>query len=257
MKVRPPAPPPPPGSWRGLWLVCARELAAAIDSPIAATTLIAFSLVASSLYMNEFFLIGQLEMSSFFERLPLLFTLFLPALSMRSWSEERATRTFELLVSLPLSPLTLVLGKWLATLALLTAALLGSLPIVLMLVALGSPDLLWILSGYLGAFLLGAWLLAIGGLFSALARDQVVAFVSTAFFAFLALASGDARVVAVIDGWAADALPGSWIADTLSALPHFERLLDGQVDSASLIYFGGGTLAALLASAWIVARDRA
>ncbi|MFT4537579.1 MAG: ABC-2 type transport system permease protein [Planctomycetota bacterium] len=245
-----------PSRLAGIRIICGREFTASFDSPIAATTVIAFLLVASSLYMNEFFLIGQLEMNSFFERLPLLFALFLPALSMRAWSEEKSSRTFELLVTLPYHSSTLVIGKWLASTLLLVLALAASTPIVAMLISLGDPDLARIAAGYLAALLLGAWLLAIGSFLSALTQDQVVAFVATAFLIFVLISTGDARVVAIIDGWAPSLGLGHWMQQTLSALPHYERMIAGLVDTGALLYFGGGTAAALFATAHIVARER-
>ncbi|TDJ68196.1 MAG: ABC transporter permease [Planctomycetota bacterium] len=248
--------PTAPGFLAGTRVVFARELAATFDSNIAYVAAIGFLLLASSLFMNEFFLVGRLDMTPFFELLPPLFVLFLPAISMRLWAEDRRTRTFELLVTLPLRPLQLVLGKYGAALGLFAVFLLGTTPIVVMLCALGDPDLLLIASGYLGAFLFGALLLAIGALLSSLSSDQIVAFILTALVSFALVVSGDERVVAVLDGLVPALAPGTWIAATLSALPHYEAFVRGVVELSALLYFVVFSAAILALGALVVQRHR-
>ena len=85
----------PRDTWRGVKLVAAREIGASFDSGIAYVTTIAFALLANSIFMNEFFLTGTVDMSGFFEMLPLLLAFFLPALSMRLWAEERRQRMLD------------------------------------------------------------------------------------------------------------------------------------------------------------------
>ena len=104
--------------WSGVRLVAARELGAAFDSGIATVATVALTLLASSIFMNEFFLTGTVDMTPFFDLLPLLLAFFLPALSMRLWAEEKKSRTIELLFTLPIRPLQAVLGKYLAALGL-------------------------------------------------------------------------------------------------------------------------------------------
>jgi ABC-2 type transport system permease protein len=96
---------------------------------------------ANAWFMNEFFLAARLDMTPFFERLPFVFVVFVPALSLRQWSEDLRSRTFELWMTLPLRPVEIVVGKYLAGLALIAVFLAGSLPIVVLLLALGEPDL--------------------------------------------------------------------------------------------------------------------
>jgi len=225
-------------SWTaGLRAVAGRELASAFDSNVAYVATIAGLLAVASAFMNEFFLSGKLDMTPFFDALAPALVLLMPAIAMRTWSEDLATRTFELWTTLPLSSAQLVLGKYLAALALYLVFLAGTLPIVAMLCALGDPDLGRIASGYLGAVLLGALLLAIGQLVSGLSADQIVVFLATAFVAFALLGCGHPRVVAVLDG-VAEGL-GTALHDRVSALPHYARFVRGTVAASSLAYFGG------------------
>ena len=109
-------------------------------------------------------------MRGFFERMPLLLAVFLPAVSMRLWAEERKQRTLELLLTLPIVPFQAILGKYAAALGLLLLFLLMSLSIVVMLAFLGHPDYGLVLSGYLGVTFLGALFLA-GGCSSRRSRE--------------------------------------------------------------------------------------
>jgi ABC-2 type transport system permease protein len=244
-------------SARGALLVAGRELAGACDSKVAWVATIAALLALSSVFMNEFFLAGKLEMRPLFDLLPLFFVLYLPALSMRSWSEDLRSRTFELWMTLPLAPGAVVAGKYLASLALLVLFLAGTLPVVLLLVALGEPDLGRIASGYAGAFLLGATLLALGGLCSALTADQIVAFLAASFGAFLLVFLGEERVVAVLDGAAPGWRVGSFLSDHVSALPPYESFVRGSLSLGACIWFAGLALFFLACTSLAVRRNRA
>jgi ABC-2 type transport system permease protein len=241
---------------RGVRAIAARELGAYFDSSIAYVYTIAFAVLANSVFMNEFFLAGTADMRGWFERMPLFFAVFLPAVSMRLWAEERRQRTIEPLLTLPIVPLQAVLGKYAAALALLGVFLASSLPIVVMLVALGRPDLGQIASSYLGLIGLGALLLAAGALLSALSGDQIVAFVTASLAAFALVLSGEPRVVAVLDGLAPALAAGTLLRDTLSAMPHFESFLAGSVSLAAVLYFLLFSVLFLWTNALLLARAR-
>ncbi|SVA62003.1 uncharacterized protein METZ01_LOCUS114857, partial [marine metagenome] len=121
-----------------------------------------FLVMAGTSFTNSFFLAGVIDMTPFFDTLPFLLIPFVPALTMRAWSEEHAQGTVELLLTLPLQPVQVVTGKYSAALLYYGLVLAGSLPIVAMLLWLGEPDLGMIFCGYIGALLLGALFLAFG-----------------------------------------------------------------------------------------------
>lgn len=220
------------------WVVAHRELGAYFDSAIAYVYASAFLVLSCSAFMNAFFLASVADMSAYFASLPFLLILFAPAITMRTWSEERAQQTFELVVTLPLRPLELILGKYLAALLFYLVILTGSLPIVVMLLVLGDPDLGLIFAGYLGALCLGALLLAGGVFVSSLTRNQVVAFVLAAVLACLLVFSGHAAVVEVVDGLSPTWQMGTWMYESLSVLPHYEAFTGGLIGLGHLLYFG-------------------
>jgi ABC-2 type transport system permease protein len=221
----------------GMRVVFRRETDAYFDSSIAYVYAAVFLLLAHGIFMNGFFLESVLDMGEYFRVLPFLVALFIPAITMRSWAEERSHGTFELVMTLPLRTFEIVLGKFLAALVFYLAVLLGSLPIVAMLMWLGKPDLGLIASSYLGAVLLGALFLALGIFISGLTREQIVAFVLATFACALLVLSGHEKVVEVLDGLAPKWQAGTWLYESVSVLPHFDSFCRGVVSLADASYF--------------------
>jgi ABC-2 type transport system permease protein len=225
------------GLLAGVRVVFSRESGAYFNSSIAYVYASVFVLLAHGMFMNGFFLESVVDMAPYFRTLPYLLTLFIPAITMRSWAEERASGTFEVLMTLPLRPIACVLGKYFAALLFYLAVLAGSLPIVIMLVCLGRPDAGLLASSYLGAILLGALLLAIGIFVSGLTREQIVAFVVSVFACAILVLSGHEKVVEVLDGLKPEWQAGTWLARTVSVLPHYESFCRGVVSLADAFYF--------------------
>jgi ABC-2 type transport system permease protein len=240
----------------GFRAVLGRELAATFDSPIAYVAICSGLLATTSVFLNEFFLTAKLDLSPFFAILPWALALLAPALGMRLWSEDLRTRTFELWRTLPLSSAQVVLGKYAAALAVHAVFLLGSLPLVALLLWLGSPDLGAIAAGYLGVFLLGAELLAISAFVSSRTPDQITAFLASALLSFALLALGEPHVVAILDGLAPERAPGTFLAHTVSPLPHVARCARGFVPLAGLVQMIGVAAAFLALNARSVAEER-
>lgn len=221
----------------GIVLVARRELRAYFDSPIAYITAGAFLLLSGSSFMNSFFLQGVIDMAPFFDTLPYLLIAFIPAITMRTWSEEHAQGTVELLLTLPLEPLHVVAGKYLAALVYFALVLAGTLPIVFMLLWLGEPDLGKIFSAYVGAMLLGGLFLAFGQFLSSLTHNQIVAFALAGLLAALLVFSGHVDVVEVIDGLTPTWQAGTLVAEAISCLPHYEAFAGGLIGLDHLLYF--------------------
>jgi len=244
------------GFLAGLATVARRELGAIFDSSVAYVFTIGFLLLVSSIFMNDFFLTGRVDMSAFFELLPLLLPFFLAASTMRSWAEERRMHTDEFLLTLPLTPLQAVLGKFVAAFSLYGVFLLGTLPIPIMLTVLGRPDLGLIAGGYLGLLFLGALLTAIGLCVSSLVSDQVTAFVLTSSIGLALVLSGDPRVVAVVDGLAPAWSLGTNIAEHVSARHPYDLFAGGVLAPAACMYFVGLSAVFLWLNAALVERNR-
>lgn len=240
------------------FLIARRELIAAFDSAIAPVAIIVSLLFVTTAFMNGFFLAGRVEMASFFARLPLFLALLVPALTMRLFAEEKKTRTIELLFSLPLSTGEAVLGKFLASLGLVVLFLMGTLTIPALLAWLGDPDGGAIVSGYLGLLCLSAELCALGLFFSALARDQIVAFVAAAVTGSALILFGDPRVKSALDGLSDNphAAPGTRLAEWLSPAGRLFEFDRGVVSLGSLFFFASFTVFFLWAAGFVLDRER-
>lgn len=124
---------------RDIGVIFRREFGSYFNSPIAYIFIIVFLLLTSGFYVNGFFFSGTADMRDFFGSLPLFLIFFIPAVTMRLWAEDQRQGTFELLMTLPMKPLHIVLGKYLAGLAFYGIALLSTLTIPITLAWLGIP----------------------------------------------------------------------------------------------------------------------
>jgi ABC-2 type transport system permease protein len=154
-----------------------RELAGYFATPIAYVFLIIFALLTGlfTFYVGNLYERGVADLLPFFNYLPWLLLVLVPAISMRLWSEERRAGTIELLMTLPVSTGAAVTGKWLAGVVFVAVALACTLPMWWTVNYLGQPDNGIIAVSYLGALVLAGVYLAIGGCMSALTSNQVIA----------------------------------------------------------------------------------
>jgi ABC-2 type transport system permease protein len=184
--------------------------------------------------IGAFFERNQADLVPFFSFLPWVFLLLVPAITMRLWAEERRLGTIELLLTLPVSAAQAVIGKFLAAWAFCAVALVLTFPFVITVNILGNPDNGVIAAGYLGALLLAACFLAIGAAFSALTRNQVIAFVLSLAVCFVfAVAS-----YPVVTDFLGRTLPVlAAIARGLSVNEHFANLTRGVIALSDLVYF--------------------
>lgn len=228
-------------SWRdNVWVITAvfrREMKAYFDLPIASIFAVVFLLVTCGMFINDFFLVGVAEMDAYFAPLPLVMILFLPALSMRSWAEEREINTYEFLRTLPVSTWNLILSKYAAAYVFFLITLAGTAPIVFMLFWLGNPDGGKILASYAGTAGLGAVYLAISHYLSSLSRDQIVAYLTSVLALALLYATGNELVAGILDGLWPSLQMGTFLRDTISPVPHFETYALGMLDLHGALAF--------------------
>ena len=112
--------------------------------------------------LGNFFDRGQADLSPFFNFIPWVFLLLVPAITMRLWAEERRLGTIELLLTLPITQAQAVIGKFLAAWAFCAIALVLTFPFVITVNILGSRITGVIASGYVGALLVAGAYLSVG-----------------------------------------------------------------------------------------------
>jgi ABC-2 type transport system permease protein len=231
----------------GFSAVYRREMFSLWVTPLAWVLLAAFLLIqGASFFVMVQHLAGQPAASVdtgpvqayFGQSIFLLFSFLLvcPALTMRSFAEERRLGTVEALLTAPVTPAALVLGKYAATLS--TYALMWA-PTVLYVVILrktGQVDWPVVASSYLGVIAIGAGYLAIGTLMSALTQSQLIAFLLAAMLQLGLLVLGVAEYVA-------EAGPLRELCAHVSALSQMEEMSRGLIDLRRLVF--DATLVAL------------
>lgn len=224
-----------------------RELRSYFATPIAYVFIVIFLILSGvfAFYFGGFYERGQADLTSFFEFHPWLYLFLVPAIAMRLWSEERESGNIELLMTLPVSKLDLVIGKFLAAWAFIGIALLLTFPIVISVNYLGDPDNGLVVASYLGSFLMAGGFLAIGSCISAATKNQVIAFIITVVICFLFLLAGFPVVLNFFKIFVPQVFVDA-IAST-SFLTHFDSIKKGVLDLGDILFF------ALMVAVWLYA----
>lgn len=214
-----------------------REFYGYFRSPVAYVFIVIFLLssVGCTFFLGNLYESNQASLASFFNYLPWLYLVLVPAVGMRLWSEERRGGTIELLFTMPITMFEAVLAKFTAGWAFIGIALVLTFPLVITVNYLGDPDNGVILAGYLGSFLMAGSYLAISCFTSAFTKNQVISFILSVVICF----------VMVLLGWGVfssalnNVLPTS-IVDIIASLgfvTHFQSISRGLIDSRDLFYF--------------------
>jgi ABC-2 type transport system permease protein len=219
-----------------------REIKSFFGSPIG-YLVIALFLLFNGLFLwvfpGEYNLLnsGFADMSPFFTITPWILIFLIPAVTMRSFSDEKKQGTIELLFTKPLSVLEIVNGKFLGAFLLIVIAIIPTFIYVFILSSLGLPegniDLGSTLGSYFGLLFLIASYTAIGIFSSSLSDNQIVAFLIAVFlcFVFYYGFQGIASYLPAIEN----------IIASLGIDYHFKSMGRGVIDTRDILYFSSLT----------------
>ena len=182
-------------------------------------------------WADAFFARNIADMKPLFQWMPVLLIFLVAALTMRSWSEERRAGTLENLLTSPVSPLQLIVGKFLAGLALVALALLLTLPLPITVTFMGPLDWGPVLGGYLASLFLAAAYIAIGLYMSARTDNPIVALILTVAVAGLFYLLGSPTVTTLFGHQMGGFL------ELIGSGSRFDSITRGVMDIRDLYYY--------------------
>lgn len=206
-----------------------KEFGSYFVSPVAYIVISIFLALTGWFFFSAFFLYNQAELRGFFDLLPFTCAFVVPALTMRLFSEEFNTGSFELLSTLPVSLRDIILGKFLAATAFTVVMLAPTLLYAVSISFLGDLDWGPVVGGYLGAVLLNAAFVSIGILASSFTRNQIISFI-VGMTVCVSLTLLDKMLFFV---------PASVLSffQFLGADAHFQTVARGIIDTRDILYF--------------------
>ncbi len=178
---------------------------------------------------------GYAQLDTLFLLGPYVFVFLVPAITMRSFAEEKKAGTMEMLLTKPVSDWQIVSGKFMACFVLVLFALLPTLIYYYTVYALGNPvgniDTPGVMGSYIGLALLGGVFCSAGISASSISSNQIIAFILGAFLCFLLYAGFDSLASMM------STASGALFVRQLGIVYHYEALSKGLIDSRDVIYF--------------------
>ncbi len=210
------------------------------------SSIIGYIFIAIFLILNSLFLWvfsyetnildgGTADLRSFFGISPIIFLILIPAITMRSFSEEKRTGTIELLFTRPISDFSIIFTKYLAGLTLVIISILPTVIYYFTVHALGEPvgivDDGATITSYLGLILVGACLVSVGIFASSITDSQIVSFILAMFLSWFMFMGLD--LLAVFSQFGGLDL----VLRNMGIMEHYDSIQRGVLDTRDLIYF--------------------
>jgi len=209
-----------------------KELHSYFSTPIAYLMLIAML----SLFDIFFYMIisqnKEVSLRDVFQVMEFMLVFLVPLLTMKLFSEEKSAGTMEFLLTAPLTPNMLVLGKYLGMMTFFSVLIGMTVSYYFIVEYFGSPDPISILSGYIGIWLEGAFFIAIGLLTSSWTRNQIIAAMMSYLILFLLYfaSSFTQYFTGTVEAFLIQ----------LSTRTHLENFATGMITPSDIIYYVAG-----------------
>ncbi len=231
-----------------VWPIFKKEMRLYFTSPVAWVVVAVFLLIAGYFFSSifAFFALASMQsamnpamgrelnvtdsvMRPLFSNISVILLLLMPLVTMRLFAEERRSGTIELLLTYPVRDGAVLMGKYLAALALYASMLALTLLHPAIVVYFARVEWGPLVTGYLGLLLMGGAFLAVGVFASSLTENQIIASITS--FGIL--------LILWIIGWSADSLGGAWgkVLQHLSILEHNDNFSKGVLDTKDVLYY--------------------
>ncbi len=210
---------------RNIITIIKKELKLYFNSPIAYIVIIIFLLLCGFFYSRPLFVQGYVTLRHFFDILVLFLLFFVPAVSMKIFSEEYKTATIEVIYTLPFYKIEILLAKYLASLIVILIGITFTLFYPFTLLFLGKLDITSTFAGYLGVVMLAIFFNSVGIFSSSLTKNQIVSFIISFFILFIFFAIGKM---------------GFFVSDIISYIGidiHYDNFIRGIIDLRDVVYF--------------------
>lgn len=198
---------------------------------VATFSIISFQAQANPMMARQYNLlnINETVVRPLFGNISIIMLLMTPLLTMRLLAEERKAGTMELLLTYPVQDIEVVLGKFLACFTVFLAMICSTFLYPVLLIILGEPEVMPIVTGYLGIILLGAAFISLGLFTSSLTENQIIAAsISFGILFVFWLMSYSVTLVSASMGQ---------IISYIAITEHLESMAKGVVDTEDIIYY--------------------
>ena len=213
-----------------------KEIQFYFNNPIGYIVIVLFAATINFLYIKDIFIMGIASMKQFFSFIPWILLFFIPALSMRIFSEEKRTNTMEVLLTLPITETQIVVSKFLALLSLIVIGLSLTIALPFHLSTSTKIYIPEILVGYFGIILFSSFFLAISLFYSLKTKNQIVSFLLSLITLFMLLGISSDLFSGTIPKFMQD------ILIFFSPLFHLQNFIKGILDLRSILFFLSGTI---------------
>jgi ABC-2 type transport system permease protein len=224
---------------RNAWVIAKRDMGSYFNSPVFYVVTTVFLVIYSFIFSQilTFFSFQSVQAGQFrgmniglnLNEMVMTLLLIIPILTMRSFADEKKSKTYTLLLSSPIDLKEIIFGKFLACMTVVTVMILLSSYSIGFLLLLGEPEIGPIVTSYLGTLLMAGCYVAMGVFASSLTDNQIIAAV---------IAFGMSLFMWII-GWASQAASAGLgeVLQFLSLIDHMQRFLKGIVDTSDVIYY--------------------
>ncbi len=222
---------------KNAWVIAKRDLGSFFNSPIFYVVTTVFLVIYSWMFfqiLSEFSSINMqaaqhIVITISLQNVALVLLMLIPVLTMKSFAEEKKSKTIALLMSSPVRAIEIVIGKFTACMLVVFIMLFLSSYSVIALLIFGKPELGPILTGYLGLLLMSGCFISIGVCASSLTDNQIIAAV---------LSFGFSLFMWIIQWGTQTAGPElAEVLNYLSLIDHLNRFLEGIPNSSDFIYY--------------------